>query len=96
MKKVIESVVPEKINILDFIINLSEKDSAWIYLSYNLIQRLKDTYAYDFYVYGKGKIFYIDERELHINEGEDTWNKVSQKTYFKLLVYDPDVIYFLS
>lgn len=96
MKKIIEQVVTEDINIVERVCQLAEKDEAWIFISNGLLERLKRDYHY--HDYPSKKIFCVDEQnERHLFVDEDyEWNKVALLPKGIYISSNPDIIYFLS
>lgn len=101
MKRIEEKVIPENVDLVSTIVQLATENASWIYISFDLVVRLRKRYYHYSYrsnvdgeiyeIYGEGS-----NRKLFVDRN-DAWNKVSiipKKDVY--IASDPDVIYFLS
>lgn len=102
MKKAIEKVVPENIDIAEEMIRLATKSSSWIFISINLLVRLKNEYSHYPYARQDGYIFELSKEDgdkifVDCEYGYGKWRRVHLHLK-KDIIKDGDVevIYFLS
>ena len=104
MKKVIEKVVNQNQNIVEYITRLASESKTWIFVSEKLYYELQKEYRFQPFRKGDGTyIFDTNEKNINIKNKKDNawiyWKEVvsiSEKGVYTYPNGDPEVIYFLS
>lgn len=101
MKRVVEMVVPENINEVEFIVDLLDKTPSWVFVSEDLYRYISDKFGdsrvgmslYSRMVIESGdSMIFIDYPNHNLFPG--IWNQVTVSCEGS--AEDPEIIYFLN